>query len=118
MRTLVAFIRHFIWHLDARAYIYTALTAIIILLAKLRKWLGRKLGGKYAFVTRRDRDKQNIMPGAFNDMMASNYAEWRGVFIACCDCDLEHKFYFDKDGNLHGLPVRPNRYKYKCRGKW
>ena len=75
--------------------IYTILTGIIILLAKLRE---KTLGEKPRF--RWDR----TIPVPYEDQGSS-------LYIKCCDCGLSHFILYSRSAT----PVRPLKYDYRLR---
>ena len=89
---------------------YELLTYLIIKLAQFRVWYLKKFHFRTGFYLRRDRDEMNIIK--------PHNLEHEGFLFACCDCDLTHNLYFDKEdkSKLHCVPQRPQWYKYKLRG--
>jgi len=93
-----------------RITIYTLLTTLIILLAKLRK----HSGVKWDFRMERD---QPLVKAKNLDIL--NYKEGEQPHnqnrLECCDCGLTHGLYIDGKGFLRAVPWRPGNYSYKLR---
>lgn len=88
-----------------RSCLYSILTAVIILLGRLRF---RIAGGRYgSWELRKDRDEQNLMPQMW-------FSKGNGILLECCDCGLSHKLFESPRGS-HAWPERPKGYGYKWR---
>lgn len=89
--------------------IYEIITQLIIFLSRLRYWYLKKFGGIHAFTIRKDKDEINLI--------RNHNFDHEGFYLACCDCDLTHNLFLDKQDKsiLHCIPQRPRDYKYKLR---
>lgn len=85
-----------------RKWLYKLLTALIILLARLRYRLA-----DHRWEFRKDRDERNLIAGYW-------VSKARGIIIECCDCGLSHRF-FETERGTHCWPERPPGYDYKLR---
>ena len=88
--------------------IYTVLTALIILLAKLRR---RVRWWRF----REDRDLPLVkIKSLARRQVGSGFTYY--TQLECCDCGLTHGLYVDEEGFVRTVPRRPRGYGYKLRG--
>lgn len=88
--------------------IYEILTWLIIQLGKLRAKYVRKVYWN-SYVVRIDRDEMNKIE---RGQIQLGYG---GFALECCDCGLTHTLKNWGKKDLHCVPHRPIRYKYKLR---
>lgn len=86
---------------------YTLLTALIILLGRLRKRVARN------WDFRLERDQPLARDKNLRSETDKPYVYNR---LECCDCGLTHGLYIDAKGFLRTIPWRPGSYRYRLRG--